>query len=949
MNALRLIVIALLVVIAQQRSAAQLPPMHHIAASTGLINNVVYQIDQDAFGRIWLGTEGGVGIFDGSNFINYSVSNGMSSNTVVGFGASSSGGMFVMHYARGLDYIHPNGTISNHPGFNFPCSFGMIVDSAAFLLRMPSNVILQSPLPLNTKLNESQCPIMLRERQVISRSSGLALFCSEHTVSKATGKGIEILYNSEIPLFAATTDRMGELWVLQADGLLNCATNQKILLHNIDPKTVTSLLLDPLQRAWVVADGKLHYDPGDGVLVNLSASLGLENNTTNSIFRDRDGNIWAATSGKGAYCFYSPHITTYGGDAGIINNTVTAVEPGPNQSILFGTRAGLSVLDGLGIFHNSLLKPYIYTIQHFRGKNIICSALLYTQSESVNGIPSEWLPKSCQLTDDQFSYRSSLDRIIRINQRGDQLEVDLHSRSFMASDRVEVMRIDAQGQLWVGARSGLYLIDSDFKNIKRLNSEFTLLENHIHDIFFSNSSNDILVAADGGIFRKDEKGWSVLASDKASWEVVFSIQQDQQGIIWIATDKGVYGLAGDRIVANFNLKNGLSGFRVLDIWLDDAAEVLWAGTDDGITRIDLAGWKSNPRKAINTLIKSIAETPVAPSDSLTVELAVDQTAFNIRFHAVNFDEPSMITYAYWFDSGTDTLFSEEPTVFVQGLSYGTHDFYVEARKHGIVAGPPAHVRFFIPTPYYLQLWFIFMMTVLCGGLISLGIRLRFNALALRTRRKLKVKEQLIQLRQQALASSINPHFIFNALNSIQYLVGENENDKAHDYIAKLGKLIRANLDSMRNGMTTIDQEVVRLRHYFELEQLRVGKGIQLTIDVPESFKSYRIPVMILQPFVENSIWHGLAVKETGGEIHVTFRVDEFNALIIQIEDDGIGIRKASENKRPGHQSIGIKHIAERLDMLNKREDGSVHYSDLSDEGSHGTRVVLTLYPGCYEA
>jgi sensor histidine kinase YesM len=107
--------------------------------------------------------------------------------------------------------------------------------------------------------------------------------------------------------------------------------------------------------------------------------------------------------------------------------------------------------------------------------------------------------------------------------------------------------------------------------------------------------------------------------------------------------------------------------------------------------------------------------------------------------------------------------------------------------------------------------------------------------------------------------------------------------------------------------------------------------------------------MILQPFVENSIWHGLAVKENGGEIHVTFHVNEFNALIIQIEDDGIGIRKASENKRPGHQSIGINHIAERLDMLNKREEGSVRCNDLADEGGHGTRVVLTLYPGCYEA
>lgn len=233
-------------------------------------------------------------------------------------------------------------------------------------------------------------------------------------------------------------------------------------------------------------------------------------------------------------------------------------------------------------------------------------------------------------------------------------------------------------------------------------------------------------------------------------------------------------------------------------------------------------------------------------------------------------------------------------------------------------------------------------------MITMIIRWRFKVLAARTRRKLKVKEQLIQLRQQALASSINPHFIFNALNSIQYLVGENENDKAHDYIAKLGKLIRANLESMHNGFTTIELELVRLRHYFELEQLRTGTGIELHIEIDEALRAYRIPIMILQPFVENAIWHGLAPNGSKGVITLKFERTQTDELIITVEDDGVGLQKSAAVKRPGHNSIGVKTIAERLDLLNGGRINSVQIFDRSQDGQQGTRVTLTLLPGCYE-
>ena len=927
---------------------AQSPPVHHYDVLDGLINNVVYTIDQDAFGRIWMGTEGGASVFDGAHFENYSVGNGLSSNSVVGFGAGRAGGMYVLHYARGLDHIGSDGKIRASAGANFPCSFGTIVDGTAYLLRMPMNTILQATLPADERIDAKDCQVVIRQRPTITRAAGEHLLTDAHHVWRATGNGLVPLYTTDADVYAAATDRSGTLWVMREDGLHNTSTGRSEMLHGVRPEEISALQLDALDRAWVVAGGRLYYDPGTRSLVDLSATLGIGNNTVNSIFRDREGNIWAATSGKGVHCFHDPFITTYAGADGLINNTVTAVAPGPAGSLLFGTRAGLSLLDTAGRFANSPITPYIHNIVEQNGAYVICSSIQAPQYLEQGGHRLQWTSQACVLGGSEDAYVTSLNRITRTDRQGNTRIVELASDAFMASDRIEVMRLARDGTLWVGARTGLYRIDPPFEKAVRMSTAFAPLARHVHDIWLDEDGASMYIAADGGLHRLHDGHWRTVLMGQAPWEVVFCIRPEGRDRLWVGTNTGIHGLKDDRIVAHFGIRNGMSGSQVLDAWIDTNKRLLWAGTDDGITRIDLRGWSVGRGDRTDVLVRRLADRPVLPGSTRGLVLDVGQSAFNVEMQAIRFDEPAMIEYAWWLDGKGDTAYTRRPAAFVQGIRPGEHRFHVRARKAHGNWGPTASVGFSIPTPVHQQWWFLALVTLALLLAITLVVRWRLARLARKTRRKLRIKEQLMELRQQALASSINPHFIFNALNGIQYLVGAGENDKAHDAIAKLGKLIRANLDSMRNGMTALDHELRRLRYYFELEQLRVGTGIQLHLDVPEACRDLHIPVMILQPFVENAIWHGLAGRPSGN-IHVRFRLQGDAVLCITIEDDGIGIHKASTMERPGHRSIGTRHIAERLDMLNKWSSGSVSLTDLSEEGGTGTRVTLTLKPGCFTA
>ena len=192
---------------------------------------------------------------------------------------------------------------------------------------------------------------------------------------------------------------------------------------------------------------------------------------------------------------------------------------------------------------------------------------------------------------------------------------------------------------------------------------------------------------------------------------------------------------------------------------------------------------------------------------------------------------------------------------------------------------------------------------------------------------------------------MNPHFIFNALNSIQHFINSHNTEEATDYLGKFARLIRMILDYGGKTFIPLQDELERLNYYLELEKIRFGNKLTFTIDVDPTLVQQQpeIPNMVIQPVVENALWHGLLPANRNGNLHISFaKID--NAIRVIVEDDGIGVNESKRRKRSGHNSLGIQMIRERLDLLKKLSgyQATIMIQDKSDFNPPGQGTIVQI-------
>ena len=256
-----------------------------------------------------------------------------------------------------------------------------------------------------------------------------------------------------------------------------------------------------------------------------------------------------------------------------------------------------------------------------------------------------------------------------------------------------------------------------------------------------------------------------------------------------------------------------------------------------------------------------------------------------------------------------------------------------------------------------------LRSALIGGLFLLGIIAGLIFYTMRTRLKnqkllaikneeiqmANLKEQLGTLEMKALRAQMNPHFLFNCMNSINRMIMEEENDKASKYLSKFSKLVRLLLENSENPKVNLKDELEMLKSYIELESIRFKNKMEYKINVAESIdqESTFIPSMVLQPFVENAIWHGLLHKNTKGQLTIDIK-EEGDNLHCSITDNGVGREKSLKlQKQSGHKkiSMGIKITTDRLKLLTKQKiNEAIKILDLKDSENNavGTQVNILI-------
>jgi LytS/YehU family sensor histidine kinase len=219
---------------------------------------------------------------------------------------------------------------------------------------------------------------------------------------------------------------------------------------------------------------------------------------------------------------------------------------------------------------------------------------------------------------------------------------------------------------------------------------------------------------------------------------------------------------------------------------------------------------------------------------------------------------------------------------------------------------------------------------------------------IKTTRKVQEERQVNLLKHQAMNSLMSPHFIFNSLTSIQNYINLNDSLRASEYLAKFSRLIRMIIEKAAQSDIVLHEELTRLNYYLDLEKERFkGKfDFFVTVDEDVNTLEIKIPNMIIQPYAENSIIHGILPKHEHGNLYIRFKKDGEHTLLIIIEDDGIGFNKAKENAKAGHKSLGTRTIENILE-LNTKLTGKKQKVEIIDKldlpnPEQGTRITITL-------
>jgi hypothetical protein len=368
---------------------------------------------------------------------------------------------------------------------------------------------------------------------------------------------------------------------------------------------------------------------------------------------------------------------------------------------------------------------------------------------------------------------------------------------------------------------------------------------------------------------------------------------------------------------------------------------LYVSHSGGVQSIDLNYTKTTQKPLIR--IDTILVNDEFINLSGKAILRSDQRKIQFMFSSPTLKNRETLRYYYKL-AGNDPRWNtgnyESFQVTYSALAPGDYTFYVKAENQGIFSEQITW-SFTIETPFYLRWWFITATLILFLGIVLMVYNRQLNI----QRKKSQQINELNASKLTAIQSQMNPHFIFNSLNSIQDLILKGNVEHSYSYITTFSNLVRRTLSYSEKDFIDFDQEIKLLELYLSLEKLRFKKELNYTIDI-KNVTDIMLPPLLIQPFIENSLIHGLLHKEGQKELKVTFELKE--TLICTIEDNGIGRERSKTIKlrqRSEHESFSGKAIHKRFDILSNVFKGNFgyRYEDLYENGeATGTKVILSI-------
>lgn len=966
----------------------QNPYIHHYTSFDGLPCNMIYDVFQDSQKFIWFATDAGAVRYDGSSFVNLTTKEGLSTDKITRIKEDSSGRVWMFNRDGSLNYYFQNKLYnpSNAPFLDslqpnvafydffedddHTLYFYNIVYEIFSLDTQNIVHVYDAYDDLTTSLQKSD---LLPLYRIQKDSSGEYQFWNAREIIKFKDLFTDpvIIPNGQGLRSRAFCNRNGYFYII-ANGNKVCKYQDEHFVDSVQlpfhveylVSQANTLLIDNSGLIWVGT-----FDQGVFCLSGSQVVQHFDIPQANAILEDHENNIWITSAKDGVYKI-SPYLHTHQ------HFEVNFFQNKGIKEMAQEVTGGLWLTNGetVYLYKNGQLSTLSFNrknlsfdvLYQFRTGNLVIGEK-YSRMIVLRYVKPAVLDSKSKIGYGKAEWSRSYISGIAINQQEDKFStfnyfdfslidpdtlfgpyknaLNRMLEYYNVGSRINYLYYDLHDNLIINAKKNYILENDTFLQYEPLTSmNNRIITQHLN----LNDSTELFNIGNEHIYLfRNNKFFDLSSPVGPSSDLKIRHISYDEPILYLANLRNIYTCDNPLEV----LENKPANIRLLDISFRNIHKILafqdslYIASDDGLTIIPEASIKDiithNPTPYIQSILVNDKETDFS-GKSLTLK---GRCNLKFTFSSIDYSSTPVI-YSYKLE-GTDPNWSSGTgnIVAYQNLPFGEYVFKLRISKPNAAWSKPLNINITI-RPWFWQhpVFIIFVITLIVGSISLVIFRIARNKIKQR-----ETDHQLILLEQKALQSMMNPHFIFNTLGSIQNYLLQNKSEEAGLYLSQFARLIRLNISSINSNMIDLEEEVKRLRIYLDLEQFRMENKFAYEIEFEEAVEEddVYIPSMIIQPFVENSIWHGISALEGKGMIRISFAMHSPNALKVIVEDDGIGIVKSEQNiaKRSSHLHLSMEMIRKRLAIIGKKMgvETRMEISEASPGNPiPGTRVVLII-------
>lgn len=968
--------------------AGQKPLYRNYSIGNGLPSSEIYHVFQDSKNYIWLATNMGVSRFDGREFKTFDVQNGLPENTVFETYEDVAGRIWFIGFPFQLAYFKEdsiykykyNDLLRRVAGKgNVPVKKSLFIDKddeLFFSLMRGQAVYHITPAGRMEKITQG---VGFDGINVIERHGSLFYYQSGGNA----GKNINIRINIPGMRQDASINRSenyshgniftvrganGELFVSMNDYILKVWPDGRTFMKKVCGRVIW-LEVDSKDDLWIGTEkcgavvfnkGNLDAEPANRYLTGFSVS---------AITTDKEGGKWFATFEDGVYYLASENFTTLRAEDGLSDNRINCVAIAGNKVVMGTNDNYINVLkEGKIEQHKITNNPErgIRQIEPDQNNNLWISNidyLYYYDWKKVREFDNNHDFFSVNYINSRKNFNikgiyPDKNGMVYLGEGNGMTIFDngkVIYNSFLDDDlelRVESVRKMGDSLFMLGTLDGLWLNNKG--KYEYLGLLDPMLKYRITDLKLLGSNGSFVIGTKGYgvVIHRGGKSINITSADGLTGNSVTSLCITDS-LLWVATNNGLNMVnlnsldSGHYKIMTFNKHHGLVSNEINNIAGDK--ENIYIATNSGLTIFNYRHYKpvtSPPPVYITALRVMARDTVVNPM----YRLKYNQNFISVQFLGISYLDGEEMTYKCRLrglsDEWIKTTNSQIDYAF---LPPGKYVFEVLAvNSNGLAGEQPAAIAFTILRPYWKTWWFIALMILMGAGLIVTVYLLRMK----QVKEENTLRNDLLWYRQQALSKQMDPHFVFNTLNSIQSYIINNDRLMSSQYLAKFAKLMRQILNNSQHQAIPLSDELSAIRIYLELESLRFQQKFNYDINIDPDIQPELcyIPAFLIQPFVENAIWHGIMGIDRVGYLKIDLIMNPGDEYITcMIEDNGKGRKQSMAEKteyEKGRSSVGISLINSRLKLLNSfyGTDMKVVFTDLYDEEGKGsgTRVQINL-------